>query len=109
MPEQRMDTAIAVTAIFLRQRDNVGRQAPLVGIISRRMSLCRAVLAEHAAGPSLRYRQRTTDLLDRLAATGGAQKVSFDASCRIALSSARSATSRFNRAFSRSKSFIRRA
>src|SRR5690606_9956052 len=49
MPEQRMDTAIAVTAIFLRQRDNVGRQAPLVGIISRRMSLCRAVLAEHAA------------------------------------------------------------
>ena len=65
------------------------------------MSLRRAVLTQNAAGPSLRYRQCPTDLLDRLAATGGAQKVSFEASCKIALSSARSATSRLSRAFSR--------
>ena len=38
----------------------------------RGMPLRRAMLTEHAAGPSFRYRQRTTDLLDRLAATGGA-------------------------------------
>ena len=67
-----MDTAIAVTAIILRQHDDVGRQAPFVGIILRGMSLRRAMLAEYAAGPSFRYRQRTTDLLDRFAAAGGA-------------------------------------
>src|SRR5690606_25286852 len=95
--------------IILRQRDDVSRQALLVGIILRRVTLGRAVLAEHPAGPPFRYRQCTTDLFDRLAATGGAQKPSLFASCRIALSRARSATSFFNRAFSRSISFFRLA
>lgn len=80
MAEQGMDTAVAVTAIIPGQRNNVGRQALLVGIVPRRVALRRAVLAEYPAGPPLRYRQCTTDLLDRLTTTGGAQKVSFDAS-----------------------------
>jgi hypothetical protein len=67
------------------------------------VTLGRAVQPEHLAAPSFRYRQHTPDLLDRLAATGGTHKVSFDASCSIVpsaklrpgLSSARSATSFF--------------
>ncbi|WP_438270401.1 hypothetical protein [Sphingomonas pokkalii] len=66
------------------------------------------MLTQITAGPPLRYWYRTTNLLDRLTATGAGQKVSFDAFCKNALSSARSATSFFSRLFSRSGSFIRR-
>src|SRR3546814_5152006 len=89
MPKQSMDATIAVAAVILRQCDDVSRQPLLFGIILRMMSLRRTMLNQNTAGPSLRYRKDTTDLLDRLTATGGAQKVSFDASWRIALSSAR--------------------
>ena len=71
MAEQRMDAPIAVPAIILRQRDDVGRQALLIGIVPWWMTLRRTMLTQNTAGPSLRYRQRTTDLLDCLAATGG--------------------------------------
>src|ERR1700752_958292 len=98
MAEQGMDTAIAVPAIILGQRDDVSRQTLLVAAILWTMSLRRTMLDQNTAGPPLRYRKNATNLLDRLAATGGAQKVSFDASCRIALSKARSATSFFSRA-----------
>lgn len=108
MAEQRMDAAIAVPAIILGQRDNVSRQTLLVAVILWTMSLRRTMLDQNTAGPTLRYRENAADLLDRFTATGGTQKVSFDASCRIALSSARSATSFFSCAFSRSSSFIRR-
>jgi len=72
------------------------------------MSLRRTMPNQNTASPPLRYRKNATDLFDRLSATGGAQKVSFDASCRIALSSARSATSFFSCAFSRSRSLALR-
>jgi len=54
MAQQRMDAAIAVSTIVLGQRDDVGRQPPLVGIILRWMALCRTMLAQNMAGPSLR-------------------------------------------------------
>src|SRR3546814_3379497 len=82
MPKQSMDATIAVAAVILRQCDDVSRQPLLFGIILRMMSLRRTMLNQNTAGPSLRYRKDTTDLLDRLTATGGAQKVSFDASWR---------------------------
>jgi hypothetical protein len=71
MPQQRVDAAIAVAAIVLRQGDDVGCQPHLVGVVFWRTALCRAVLAKHTAGPPLRYQQHTTDLLNGLAATGG--------------------------------------
>lgn len=80
MAQQRMDAAIAVPAIILRQCDDVSRQSPLVGVVLRRMTLGRTVLAEHLAGPPFRYRQHAVDLLYRLTATGGAQKLSLFAS-----------------------------
>src|SRR3546814_9039972 len=76
MPKQSMDATIAVAAVILRQCDDVSRQPLLFGIILRMMSLRRTMLNKNTAGPSLRYRKDTTDLLDRLTATGGAQKVS---------------------------------
>ena len=67
-----MDAAIAVPTIILGQRDDVSRQTLLFGIVLRTMSLRRAMLNQNTAGPPLRYRKNAADLLDRLAATGGA-------------------------------------
>jgi hypothetical protein len=67
-----MDAARAVPAIILGQRDDGGRQALLVGIVLRTMTLRRTLLNQNTAAPPLRYRKNATDLLDRLAATGGA-------------------------------------
>ena len=103
-----MDAAITVPAKILGQRDDVSRQTLLVSIILRTMALRRTMLDQNTAGPPLRYRENATDLLDRFTATGGIQKVTFDASWRIALSSARSATSFFSCAFSRSRSLALR-
>src|SRR3546814_13401195 len=66
MPKQSMDATIAVAAVILRQCDDVSRQPLLFGIILRMMSLRRTMLNQNTAGPSLRYRKDTTDLLDRL-------------------------------------------
>jgi hypothetical protein len=71
MSEQRMDAAIAVPAVILGQRDDVSRQTLLVGTILRTMALRRTMLNQNTAGPPFRYRKNATDLLDRLAATGG--------------------------------------
>jgi len=70
--KQLMDAAIAVPAIMLGQRDNVGCQTLLVSIVLRTMSLPRTMLNQNTAGPPLRYRENPTDLLDRLSTTGGA-------------------------------------
>jgi hypothetical protein len=56
MAEQSMDAAIAVPAIILRQRDDVGRQALLIGIVPWWMTPRRAMLTQNTAGPPLRYR-----------------------------------------------------
>jgi len=56
MAEQSMDAAIAVPAIILRQRDDVGRQALLIGIVPWWMTLRRTMLTQNTAGPPLRYR-----------------------------------------------------
>jgi hypothetical protein len=61
-----------ICAIVRGQCDDVGRQPSLVSVVLQRMTLGRAVLAEHLAGPPFRYRQHTADLRNRLAATGGA-------------------------------------
>jgi hypothetical protein len=73
-----MEAAIAVSAIITGECDNTSCQGLLVLFVFQRMALRRTMLAQHPAGPPLRCRQCTADLLDRLAATGGVQKVSFD-------------------------------
>lgn len=78
--EQSMDPTIAIPAIIRGERDDVGGQPLLVRTGPRWVALRRAGLAKHPAGPPLRHRQNAADLLDRFAATGGAQTFSLDAS-----------------------------
>jgi hypothetical protein len=72
MAQQRVKTAMAVSTIIRRKGDDVRRQALLVGIVPRWVTLRRAVPAEQLADPPLRNRQQAAYLLDRLTATGGA-------------------------------------
>jgi len=55
LPQQRIDAAVAISTIILRKGDDGGRQPLLVGIVLRRMTPGRAVLAEHLAGPPFRH------------------------------------------------------
>ena len=73
------------------------------------LALRRPVLAEHAAHTPLGHIQHSPHLIDAASAPCGAQKFPFAASCKMSLSSVRSEIARRNRAFSFSRSFIRRA
>src|SRR5215475_4197919 len=72
-PAQKLgDLAIAVAAILLGQRDDVGGQSPFVVTAPRDLALRRAVLTKRRTGPTLRDRQHTANMLDAGAATRGA-------------------------------------
>ncbi|ACL62891.1 hypothetical protein Mnod_7864 (plasmid) [Methylobacterium nodulans ORS 2060] len=71
-------------------------------------ALRRAMLTERATGAALGDRQHGPDMLDAGAAARGAQKFPRASSCRISLSSVRSAIALRRRAFSVSNSLIRR-
>ena len=73
------------------------------------MTLGRACLAKHLAGPAFGDAKGLLDLRDTGAAPLGAQKFPRAASCRISLSSVRSATALRRRWFSRSSSLSRLA
>ena len=107
--KERGDPAVAVATVALGQLDDIGGQGRFVVGRPWRLALGRAVLAEHPAGPSLGYPELTADLLDAPPAPGGPQTFPRASSSRIALSSTRSATSFFSRAFSFFKTLIRRA
>src|SRR3546814_2485688 len=76
---------------------------------ARHLALCRSMLPEHAADPSLGHRHHHSDVIDTAPSARGAQKFPRAASCRISLSSARSEIARRSRAFTFSRPFIRRA
>src|SRR4051794_4390589 len=105
--EQGRDLAIAVAAILTGQFDQVGGEPLFVFLAPRRFALCRAVLTERAAGATLGDGQHGPDVLDTGAPTRGAQKFPRAASCRISLSSVRSAIALRRRWFSVSSSFMR--
>ena len=86
----------------------IGGELLFVFSAPRRFALCRAMLAQCPAGTPLGNLQGQLDLLDTGAPARGAQKFPRDASCRMSLSSVKSATARRSRWFSRSSSFIRR-
>jgi len=76
-------------------------------IAERDPALGGAMLAKHAANPTLRHLQLRAHVIDAGAPTRRAQKFPFAASARIILSSVRSETARRRRAFSASRSFSR--
>ncbi len=91
-----------------RQRDEIGGELLFVFLAPRRFALGRAVLPERPAGATLGDVQHGPDVLHTGAPTRGAQKFPRAASCRISLSSVRSAIALRSRWFSVSRSFMRR-
>lgn len=71
MGEKAVHSAIAVPAVLLGQFDDVRGQQTLVGNVSQRLALGRAMLAKYRAGPSLGEHETLADLLDAFRATGG--------------------------------------
>ena len=108
MAQQRCNLAIAVATILSSQFGHIGGQSFGIFTAPRDLALCRAVLTEGPTGAALGDVQDVDDVLDTGASARGAQKFPRDASCRISLSSVRSAIALRSRWFSVSKSFIRR-
>ena len=104
-----VDPPVAIPPVFAGQRNDVGGQSRLVVCHPGRVSLGASHLSRHTARPTLGNDQHLADVPDRLASTRRAQKFPREVSFRIEMSRAWSATSLFNRWFSRSSSFRRRA
>ena len=101
------DAPIALPPIRRRQRDEARDQSGFVVRDDRPMSMRRPRLTEHSAGPPLRNAQLVLHMHHGGASPERAQKFPEATSVRIMLSSAWSATSVFNRVFSRSSSLSR--
>lgn len=76
---------------------------------ARCFALCRSMLPEHTAHPSLRHRHHAWDVIDTAPPPCRAQKFPRAAPCGMSELSVRFDTALCNRAFSFSSSFIRRS
>ncbi|MDX6459416.1 MAG: hypothetical protein QOE55_3113 [Acidobacteriaceae bacterium] len=107
--QQRRDATIAIASVLRSQRDNRSRQRIFIGPDDGGVSLRPAGLANDPAGMTFRETVLLPDAPDCLAAPLGAYKFPEATSLSTCFSSARSATRRFRRTFSRCSSFIRLA
>ncbi len=100
---------MTVPSVLGCERDNRARQRILVRTYNDGISLRSAWLADDPAGMALREIVLLPNAFNRLPAPLGAYKFPDATSLSTCFSSERSATRRFRRTFSRSKSFIRLA
>lgn len=113
--QQCRDPAIAVPAKLTGQIDDGFGKRRFVIRLFGNMPLGRTRLAKHLAGPAFGNAKRFLDMMHAAPTTlnakerSRAQKFPAAASFRMSLSSVRSATAFFSRAFSRSSSFRRLA
>ena len=107
--EQRRDPPIAVAAIFGCQRYDRSGQRVFICADNRCITLRTTWLADEPTGVTFREPVLLPSPFDRLPTPFGAYKFPEAISFSTCFSSERSATSRLSRAFSRSRSFIRRA
>src|SRR5665213_3526565 len=107
--EQRRDPSVAVTAVLRCQLNDGPCQRVFIGANNDSVTLRAAWLADDPAGLAFRQIVFAPNALNSLPAPFGAYKFPEAISFRICFSSDRSATSRFSRAFSFSRSFILRA
>jgi len=107
--KQGCDPAIAIPSVLGCQGDNRSRQRIFISTDNGGVSLRPAVLADDPAGMALRETVLLPDGFYRLPAPFGAYKFPEATSLSTCFSSDRSATRRFRRTFSRSRSFIRLA
>ena len=103
------DPPIAIAPVLRCQRQDGLCQPVLISTGDDRISLGATWLADDPAGLAFRDLVFFPDPLDSLPAPFGAYKFPEEMSFKTCFSSDRSATSRFSRAFSFSRSFIRRA
>ncbi len=94
------DTAIAISTILPGKFDHVGNQLILMGTPFGSMTLCRAVLAKHAAGSTFGDTQLAAHLINAASPARRAQKFPLAASFKINLSNVRSATAFLSCSFS---------
>lgn len=105
--KQCRDPTIAITPKLAGEIDNgFGKRRFVVGYFGN-MPLGRTGLAKNMTGSTFGNAKRLLDMMHTDPKTGGAQKFPDAASFRMSLSSVRSATALFSRAFSRSSSFKR--
>ena len=104
--QQRGDAAIAIAPVIGGQGNDGSGQRILVGRHGRHVALRAAVLADDPAGVTFREAVLLPDRVHRLPASLGGYKFPEATSASTCFSKDRSATSRRNRAFSRSRSFI---
>ena len=107
--QQRLDPTIAVSAVLRCQRNNSLRQRILISTNYGGVTLRSAGLTDNPAGMTLRETILPPNAINGLPAPFGAYKFPEATSLRTCFSSDRSATRRFRRTFSRSRSFIRLA
>jgi hypothetical protein len=107
--EQLSDPAIAIASILRSQSHDRLCQRIFIGSRNNGVTLRAPRLADEPAGLALRETILLPNPLDRLPAPFGAYKFPEAISFSTCFSRERSATSRFSRAFSFSRSFIRRA
>lgn len=103
------DPQVPIPTIFLSQRHDSVAQSVLIIEPARDVLLSCSTLPNHPTGPALRHGQDGLRLLDRFPPSDRAQKFPAVTSFKMLLSRERSATSRFNRAFSCSRPFNRLA
>ena len=72
MTQKGGDPPVPVTAILTGKLDDVGRELLFVIGRSGHVALGRARLTNDGAGSAFRHAERVADLIDRLAAPGGA-------------------------------------
>ena len=107
--QQCLDPAIAIAPILRCQRNNGLRQRIFVSTNNGGVTLRSAWLTDKPAGMTFRQTVPSPNPPDCLPAPFGAYKFPEATSLSICFSSDRSATRRFRRTFSRSRSFIRLA
>ena len=107
--QQRHHPTVAVASILARQADDRCCQRILVVTDDRLVSLRRPRWPKDAAGTPFRDRVLLPHVLHASSPALGAYQFPSAASFNISLSSVNSATARFKRAFSASRSFRRRA
>jgi len=98
---------VAIPSVPRRHRDNRSRQPIFIGPDDRGVSLRSAGLVDDPAGRTFGQTVLCPNAFNRLPASLGAYKFPEATSLRTCFSSDRSATRRFSRTFSRSRSFIR--
>ena len=107
--KKRRDPLVAVAAIPNRQFYDRGCQRIFIITLLRLAPLRRAMLTENTASPAFGNAELLYSAINTGPTARGRQKFPEAASFKIALSSSASASKRFSRAFSRSRSFSRLA